>query len=173
MDVKYAVQDGLNDNTIQESRPFTATMARQQTTRRSPIPAPICSLRFSAASTTCRFHAVQQNHPLPGMQERRRKHPTAWWLRPLASVEATLLKTFSEAGRMAGLLSAGHPRLLGSRFDWFGGMVPNVVRQEVARSVLRSVCHATAAGRVLGWCAWAPGWCALVWGVAGLLLLVV
>ena len=86
-----------------------------------------------------------------------------------------MLKTFSEAGRLAGLVAAGTPQLVCSRFDWFGGMVPSVVRNERMRTALRFASYVCVLLIINGKVQWLAALCScgvVVSGAAGMLLLV-
>jgi hypothetical protein len=71
-------------------------------------------------------------HPI-----RRAKHPTAsHFLRIAAAAEASLVKSWSETGRLWGHLQRGElsVSMLFSRFDWFCGLSPAVVAAEQQRA---------------------------------------
>lgn len=78
------------------------------------------------------------------------KHPcSSWWLRAAAALEASLIKTWSECGRLWGLKNRGE-LLQGTvcrRFDWFGGLCAEIVAAEQRSAACRFlVCSAAAVG---------------------------
>jgi len=99
---------------------------------------------------------------LVAMQERVMKHPcNSWWLRTAAAVEASLIKTWSECGRLWGLWRR-QELLKGTvcrRFDWFGGLSAQIVAAERQRALWRfMVCGGAAFGvAVAAACAMCPG----------------
>ncbi|KAF6250336.1 hypothetical protein COO60DRAFT_894741 [Scenedesmus sp. NREL 46B-D3] len=85
---------------------------------------------------------------------RKAKHPTATpLLRVLAAAEASLIKTWSETGRLWGQLQRRELQLntLLRRFDWFCGLSPAVVAAEKQRGGWRFL--ACCAGACMSWLA--------------------
>lgn len=77
------------------------------------------------------------------------KHPcSSWYLRAAAATEASLIKNWSEVGRLCGLAARGElrPGVLCRRFDWFGGLSEQVVAAEQRRAGWRFLLCAAAAG---------------------------
>jgi hypothetical protein len=72
------------------------------------------------------------------VQVRTAKHTCSCWLRAAAAVEASLIKSWSEVGRLWGLWLRGE-LLTGvcRRFDWFCGLSQDVVQQEQLRGMIR------------------------------------
>lgn len=99
---------------------------------------------------------------LAAMQERVIKHScNSWWLRTAAAVEASLIKTWSECGRLYGLWSR-RELLKGTicrRFDWFGGLSAQIVAAEQRSALWRfTVCGGAALGvGAAAACAMCPG----------------
>jgi hypothetical protein len=83
--------------------------------------------------------------------ERVAQHPaSSWGLRAAAAVEASLIKSVSEAGRLWGHLIRGEPLALVvcRRFDWFCGLSPAIVAGERVHAGVRfGLCCIAAACR--------------------------
>jgi hypothetical protein len=95
-------------------------------------------------SEACLLH----NSVVFALQERVAKHPcSSWWLRMAAASEASLIKTWSEFGRIWGHVIRGElgQGVVCRRFDWFGGLCAEVVVGEQRRSALRFMLCAVAA----------------------------
>lgn len=85
------------------------------------------------------------------VQERTAKHPcSSWYLRAAAAAEASLIKTWSEVGRLCGLFARGELQtgVLCRHFDWFGGLSGQVVAAEQWRAGCRFLLCASAAAAV-------------------------
>jgi hypothetical protein len=85
------------------------------------------------------------------LQERVTKHPcSSWWLRLAAAFEGSLIKTWSEFGRLCG--HAARRELLTGvicrRFDWFGGLSVEIVAGEKWKGGAKFVACAAAAAAV-------------------------
>ncbi|KAL4440415.1 hypothetical protein ABPG75_003416 [Micractinium tetrahymenae] len=132
--------------------------------RRAPNPAELCLLLVavapalmacglaSARALACCLPAVLATDLLISilrnccLPARRRQHPCASWLRPLAAAEAFVIVTLaSEGGRLVGHLKRGSWGCLCRSFDWFCGSQPAVVAGEQRRATLRAGCCLAAA----------------------------
>jgi hypothetical protein len=71
-----------------------------------------------------------------------------------ASVYATSVRYASEAGRIYGRAQrhglVGAILRTGTRFDWFAGLIPELVRQEQTWAARRCACHVIAVSCVVG-----------------------
>lgn len=84
---------------------------------------------------------------LPNLQKRVARHPcSSRWLRAAASAEASLIKTWSECGRLWGLIRRGEmAQGFLRRFDWFCGLDAGIVVGEQRWAAWRClVCTAIA-----------------------------
>ncbi|KIY53636.1 glycosyltransferase family 2 protein [Fistulina hepatica ATCC 64428] len=63
---------------------------------------------------------------------------TGCWI-VLAIVEATFIRMFSEAGRTIGILQRGEFLLLGKRFDWFTGRLPEGPSNERRGNLFKAI----------------------------------
>jgi hypothetical protein len=108
-----------------------------------PLPRPAAALR-AAAAVVAADYALDLWDAVAGQAGRAREPYAQGALRVRAALEATLIRHWSSLGRLWGHLRRARPGNVGRRFDWFCGLVPEVVDGERRRALSRFAAYVGA-----------------------------